>query len=387
MSKLSDDLISLCISEPKPITQIVKATQKNYNTVYAAIRRAAAKGILKTQIIDGLLWVRTTPPIQQLNLKREMQKSNSGAKIDFQNVIPLCGPERLEAIHLTRNRIHVKSIEDKCFELFDNYNERVEDATICLLPNPEHDFLGPPLELPYKTRFNDDSRKVVQLNNYEEAWENATERHRRAIMITLTTDPKIQTSLWEANRKQGANLNRLLSHLSRKFGTRPTYINVNEFQGNGRIHLHLVVFGRSYIMTMKKLSELWAKYGQGEIVHFHKIKKDRHGWAWDGEQPKDAKENTPADYLKKYLKKGLFDNESNFQYWIYNTRFFSHSRKLRPPMPKKHSNHWYVFFGVFYDQAPEYGVHYQEVTEKTIKSLHRGLSPGQSYSDGGLIPT
>ena len=381
MSQITNNIINLCITEPKPISQIVELLQQNYNTVYSTVQRAVKKGLLTTKIMDGLLWVRTVPPKQPFNLIRESQKSNNCAKTDFQNQIPLCGGERFDAIQLTRHRIEVKSIEDECYELFDNYNERVEDATISLLPNPEREFLGPPLELPYKTRFNDESRKVAQLSHYEEAWENATERHRRAIMITLTTDPKIQESLWSANRKQGKNLNKLLSHLGRKFGARPIYINVNEFQKNGRIHLHLVIFGRSYIMQMQQLSNLWQKYGQGQIVHFHKIKKDRTGWIWDGQSPYDAQEKTPADYLKKYLKKALF-NDSNYQYWIYNTRFFSHSRKLRPPGRKKRSRGWYRFFGVFYDSAPEYGKMYQEVTEKTIQCLHKGKKPGASFTDG-----
>lgn len=384
MSQLTSNIITLCIQEPKPINQIVEITQQNYNTVYASIQRAASKSLLTTQKIDGLLWVRTTPPKQPLYLKGGTQNSNNSTKNGFQNIIPLCGPERLEAIHLTRNRIKVQSIADECYDLFDSYNERVSDAVICLLPNPERDFLGPPLELPYKTRFNDDGRKVEQLNNYEEAWENASARHRRAIMITLTTDPKIQNSLWDANRKQGSNLNRLLSNLARRFGGRPTYINVNEFQKNGRLHLHIVIFGQSYIMNMKNLSRLWHKYGQGEIVHFHKLKKDRHGWVWDGKKPKDSKGKAPMDYLKKYLKKGLYNEESNYQYWIYNTRYFSHSRKLRPHHNKRRSLRRYVFFGVFYDEAPEYGAHYEDVVQKTEALQRKGLKIGQSYTDQGI---
>lgn len=383
MSQITNNIINLCITEPKPISQIVKLLQKNYNTVYSTIQRAVKKGLLTTKIIDGFLWVRTVPPKQPLNLLRGTQNSNKPAKIDFQNQIPICGPERYEAIQLTRSRIEMQSIQDSCTDLFDNYNERVSDAIISLLPDPEHDFLGPPLELPYKTRFNDEGRKVEQLKNYERAWDTAAARYRTAIMITLTTDPKIQASLWDANRKQAKNLNRLLSHLSRDYGARPTYINVNEFQPkNGRIHLHLVIFGKSYIMPMRKLSALWDKYGQGSIVHFHKLRKDQDGaWTWDRQKPKDTKGKSPIDYLKKYLKKGLFD-ETNYQFWIYNTRFFTNSRKLLPKKLKKLSRHHYYFFGVFYDLAPEYGKKYQEVIEKTIKSLHKGKKPGGSYTEG-----
>jgi hypothetical protein len=387
VSQLSNDIISLCIAEPKPISQIIRATQKNYNTVYASIQRAAKKGLLHTEIIDGLLWVRTVPPKQQLDLLRESQKSNTTAKTSHQNEIPLCGPERLEAIHLTRSRINIKSIEDECYNLFDTYNERVKDAIICLLPNPEHDFLGPPLELPYKTRFNDEGRKVEELNHYEEAWEEATKRHRRAVMVTLTTDPKIQESLWDGNRKQSGNLNRLLSNLSRKFKGRPTYISVNEFQGNGRIHLHLVIFGRSYIMGKQQLSHLWAKYGQGEIVDFKKLKKDRQGWIWDGEKPQDSNGKNPEDYLKKYLKKGLYNDETSYQYWVYNTRYFTHTRSLREPQHRHRSRGQYVFFGVFYDQLPEYGNHYQETIQKVERLKVRGRKLGETLTDGGLIST
>ena len=385
MSQLTNNIITLCIQEPKPLSQIVKITQQKYNTVYASTQRAVAKGLLTTQIIDGLLWVRTRLPQQPLNLIRGTQKSNKSVKNSFQNEIPLCGPERYEAINMTRSRLEMQTIGEQCYELFETYNERVADATICLLPNPEYDFLGPPLELPYRTRFNDEGRKVEKLKHYEEAWETATERHQRATMVTLTTDPKIQESLWDANRKQGQNLNRLLSHLGRIFGSRPTYININEFQKNGRIHLHLVIFGKPYIMDMKRLSRLWHKYGQGEIVHFHKLKKDRHGWIWDGQDPHDARGKNPIDYLKKYLKKGLYDNETQYQYWIYNTRYFSHSRKLRPPQPKRLSRHCYVFFGVFYDQTPEYGEQYKNIIEKTERLQVRGRKPGETLTDGGLI--
>lgn len=383
MSQTTNNIINLCIKEPKPIGQIVNLLQKNYNTVYSTVQRAVKKGLLTTKKIDGLVWVRTVPPTKQLNLLRGSHSSNKPAKTDFQNDIPACGAERFEAIQLTRSRIEIQSIQHQCINLFDAYNERVEDATISLLPDPEHDFLGPPLELPYRTRFNDEGRKVEQLKNYERAWDQAAARYRTAIMITLTTDPKIQASLWDGNRKQGKNLNRLLSHLARIYGARPTYINVNEFQPkNGRIHLHLVIFGKSFIMPMRKLSALWDKYGQGSIVHFHKLRKDGDGaWTWDRQKPEDTKGKSPIDYLKKYLKKGLFD-ETNYQFWIYNTRFFTNSRHLLPKKIKKLSRHHYYFFGVFYDSLPSYGKLYQEVIEKTIKSLHKGKPPGASYSDG-----
>ena len=382
MSQITNNIINLCITEPKPIGQIVKLLQQNYNTVYSTVQRAAKKGLLSTKIIDGLLWVRTVPPKQPFNLNRLKQSSNNTKNTNFQNEIPLCGPERWEAINLARARIEIGSIEEQCSDLFDDYNERVSDAIISLLPDPEHDFLGPPLELPYKTRFNDQARKVEQLKNYETAWDTATNRFKTAIMVTLTIDPKIQDSLWSGNRKQSKNLNRLLSNLARKYGARPTYLNVNEFQKNGRIHLHLVIFGKSYIMSMKKLSALWMKYQMGSIVHFHKLRKDSDGaWSWDRQKPKDTRGKSPIDYLKKYLKKGLFD-ETNFQYWIYNTRFFTNSKKLLPPKPKKLSRHHYVFFGVFYESMPYYGKLYQEVIEKTVRCMHKGKPPGASYTDG-----
>ena len=99
------------------------------------------------------------------------------------------------------------------------------------------------------------------------------------------------------------------------------------------------------------MRHLWTKYGQGEIFKFISMKNNNGVWEWVKTKPSDAGNKSPADYLKKYLKKALFDEGALYQYWIYNTRFFTYSRDLAPLISYYVSKHLYIFAGTFYDGA------------------------------------
>jgi len=347
-------ILQFCTVYPQPIKSIADAVKLPYQTVYHAIARNTENGIFKTEKIDGLLWARALTTPARIDLIRGMQNSNF-CKNDIKHPLPYrCGNERRTATRLSAHVINIKTIQSECIENFREYLHRINNLKIVMIPNPEKDFLGEALYLDYKTRFNDAGRKVEALKRYEQCWDVASQRHKVGVMITLTTDPKLQTSLWTANKKASGNLNRLLSKITKDKGSRPEYVNVTEYQKNGRIHYHLMIFGHKWIMQKEKLSELWHKYGQGEIVDFLSIKNDGPGWTWTRQKPADADGKSPIDYLKKYLKKGLFDPEKLYQYWIYNQRFFSYSRALCIIISYKISRGWYIFIGtISYEESTE----------------------------------
>lgn len=112
-----------------------------------------------------------------------------------------------------------------------------------------------------------------------------------------------------------------------------TYINVNEFQLNGRLHSHFAIFGLDYLMDIHELSKKWEDYGQGKIVHAYALKKhptNPLSWTWKNpnNRPNDHRNKDPIDYLKVYLLKAQYSTSVN--YWVFNSRYYTNSRNFEP---------------------------------------------------------
>ncbi|MCK9581112.1 MAG: hypothetical protein M0Q92_11805 [Methanoregula sp.] len=200
------------------------------------------------------------------------------------------------------------------------------------------------VKMPCRTRFTDKGRKVHNIKTYDRAWNRANLLYRRGVFVTLTTDPSLHKSLWHANRHLSRAFNRYMSllvsrkkrHVEKRYDIdqeqkgedvkRLKYISAYEFQENGLIHLHAVFFGIRYLASIDQISEDWQMCGQGRIVHAYGIRKEDDIWHWNKESPKDADGKSPVDYLRKYLEKALYVNESFGMYWAVNKRFCSMSR-------------------------------------------------------------
>lgn len=348
-------IVSLTINEARPIAQIARLLQLDYKQLYDFMKTKKAAQLFGFQKIDGLIWVRPGP--QGLNLKQETQISNSPTidqKNTYSRPFGKSGKERIKAIKKTLNTIDIRRVQDSCQDQFYEYLDRCNNAELVFVPNPEKNLFGPPISMSYKTRFNDEGRKVANLKKYESIWDKCSSHYKNAVFLTLTTDPKMQTNLWDANKKISKSFNRFMSFLTRRLGKRPKYLNVYEFQGNGRLHLHIIFFGIRWLISGDKMKELWVKYTQGSVFKFIEMKNNNGVWEWVTEKPSDAGNKTPADYLKKYLKKALFDERALYQYWIYNTRFFTYSRDLAPLTSYYISKKLYVFAGTFYDGVPSW---------------------------------
>jgi hypothetical protein len=109
---------------------------------------------------------------------------------------------------------------------------------------------------------------------------------------------------------------------------RPKYLQVYEFQKNGMIHGHCVIFGSSWLDKFNQIKQDWVRLGQGERIHIYALHKDGKVWKWSKESPRDARNRQPVDYLMKYLGKGVRLSSSHGMYWAINKRFFTNSRAL-----------------------------------------------------------
>lgn len=232
-------------------------------------------------------------------------------------------------------------------QLYQQYLHEIENKTIMFVPRGEGQTPDPSRVkmIPYRTRFNDPGRRRRQLDRYEYAWQAAEEieGYSTGVFLTLTTAPSMHHNLWAANRHCSPAWNRYMSYLQKKFGFRPKYIRVNEFQENGLIHVHCVIFGISpeekELLNILKYESRddWARCGQGRVTKAIPIQIDDQGkWQWTNRRPEDSKpgESVP-DYLKKYLKKSVFNPQDLYMYWAVNTRFFSCSRVFSPQAPPK----------------------------------------------------
>lgn len=338
-------ILTFCRDKPQTIGQLAEDHNIPYQTIYHYVRRNKNKGLFSVKKELGLLWVRALITPDRIDLIEGMQNSNKIQNTELAQLPRKCTNERITAARQTMRRLDIRPVKDRCTTLFKEYVTKTSNKKLVFVPNPEKDFFGETLLLDYVTRFNDKGRKVEELNKFEHCWDTSLSRYKSAVMLTLTFDPKLQESLWQCNKEAPDKFNKLMSYFTRKLGYRPQYINVFEYQKNGRIHFHVLFFGLKWLIDKSVLSQLWHKYGAGEIVDFLTLRNSGNKWIWDRHKPKDANNKDPEEYLKKYLKKGLFDISKLYQYWIYNNRFFTNSRNLNVICKYKVSQGFYVFIG------------------------------------------
>ena len=230
------------------------------------------------------------------------------------------------------------------------------------------------LTIPYLTRFTDLYRQIRNEEIYEAAIQNSAKKYQYGVFLTLTTDAKIwmmpkgeeftrhikDTSKTYHFSAVGKGLNlyaadRNESQAWRKFyeaecyrrGFRIPYIRVVEYQKNGLIHTHILLFGITWDQTWAQFAENWGtKYSQGFMNRAYEIANINGVWTWKQQnmKPDDSKGREPADYLMKYLKKAQNadyltsikektykpgDALSHALYWATNKRFFTISQSLR----------------------------------------------------------
>lgn len=204
------------------------------------------------------------------------------------------------------------------------------------------------LILNYKTRFTDAGRHFEIEKTYQAAVRKSLEQFDKGLFVTLTSDPQIHMrkageeferyvkdpttkttyqfdlegqggSLWTANRNESTAFRKWYEKMCHRFGFRIPYIRVVEFQENGLIHTHLLMFGigynyykqtpkgvKKYSFGWEELARDWGeRYNQGIMNQVYRIENKGGKWDWvsKDEKPADTGDRSPVDYLGKYLKK------------------------------------------------------------------------------------
>ena len=332
-----------------------KTRDRYYRRLYRTLEKLASHGLVDLKKgADSLIWV--APNNRTFNLIREKHFSNFKENKAFPESehnlknsrdqaqedlgTPLSRPrahirpERYRALQVAR-RARTLEEEDlgEIHEEYLGYRNEIDNTVLLFKRKEELGSLdGEVKTRPYETRFNSLPRKIGAEKRYKALWNNAGVMFNRGVFLTLTTDPKRHQNVTEANKAFGPALNRFMTWLRKSVKERGygklSYISANEFQKNGLLHAHIVVFGLPYLDHYKRISYLWSRTGQGEIVYLYSLRKDAKGWYWTKGRPKDAeKGQSCGDYLKKYISKNLQDDGQDL-YWVFAKRFFTSSKTL-----------------------------------------------------------
>jgi len=157
--------------------------------------------------------------------------------------------------------------------------------------------------IPYLTRFNNAGRAGDIQETFETALQTAGNRYNRAVVLTLTTNPKQHDGLDDALENLSDNKARLMQWLSTDYqlGHRPENLTALEFTQSGLPHVHVVLFGIAGGLSQGQVSAKWRDYGQGSVVDVRQAKTPHDGTQWRLHDD-DAGTVTLEQYLGKAIR-------------------------------------------------------------------------------------
>jgi hypothetical protein len=322
-----------------------KERHAHYQAIYRFLTRYPDLVSLKK--IDGFLWAAPTGAIYNLIQDCAKFKPRKSNPLGIPNN---CRPERKQAIEEYKMvKMGTLGMETAARNAFDEYKSIVHTLFTVLTPTGAASVQAPDIIIRYLTRFTSSARLYKIKQTYDMATGNARHRYKRAVFLTLTTDPKRFRSLWEANRHLGTALNQFMSFLQKRKKQRLKYVAAYEFTKKTRLlHVHLIIYGTQWIAGKEEISAVWQRCEQGKIIKVYQIRNDGAGWHWLRQRPQDAHNQTPDDYISKYIRKALYNQDGHSPYWVINKRFFTCSQSLidQEPPTEKHTA-LYHFLGTF----------------------------------------
>ncbi|WP_319507537.1 hypothetical protein [uncultured Methanolobus sp.] len=394
-------MVRLCSEQPYTVGQLGDLLNIPYSTIYNFLGTKKGKFYFNLEKIDGLNFLRSDPNNHylikgQAKLKpHQKEQQEDYKKIDNnwrnhkipdnitwdrkqairkiatingfgQTVVkkddkgkPILNDKGKPVRYFKYFSDYHEHVYDECLEIFQKYIQKIDQLELCF--EPLEGLFGEAIVKPYATRFNSVSKQITLRENYEKAWQGGEQLYKKASFVTLTTDPKQFNNLWEANKHFQENWNKLITYLRKKTGRALPYVCVREFQKNGRVHFHIAIFGIHLTPTKKDspynnpISKIWKRYGQGEITDVKNLILKDGVFQWLHDKPGDCKKDeSPMKYLKKYLIKAQYDEKAQFQYWIFNARFYTYSQCLFETPKKRKTKPIYRYAGTIDREAGKF---------------------------------
>jgi hypothetical protein len=198
------------------------------------------------------------------------------------------------------------------------------------------------------TRFTDKVDAKKSQTRFREALETSGVEYSEASVLTLTIDPKRFGSHKDATGAIREAKGRLLSYLAYQIGESVTQVTISDFQRNGMLHYHIVLFGISRVresdnetgeptISEAQIREYWdEKQDIGSQVAINRAWTRGEEWVLH----RDGKTVSLGYYLGKRVRRlvelaGLDTDSVPGKYWrqalfwVYNIRHVTCSDSLK----------------------------------------------------------
>lgn len=312
---------------------------KHYMRMYRIAKKLADRGdIYFYKGNTGLLWMEVT--VQGLFTCSGKSETKTNVKPPSANgIFPRnAGKERRDALGIPYAcKMLTESGRDDINWLFSEYLTRINDQS-CVLQRK----LDAPagllnyLIIPHSCRFNSRSIAKRNLNNFDRILDHSITRYQSAVHLVLTTDPKKHKSLLHSWKAFSQAWNRFRNRLNKHYRRKHTYITAYEFTKSGLMHAHVIIFGITHLLPVRQISAWWDNAGQGRYVWIYGLMNNGGKWTYKRARPTGARSGDSAgEYLKKYLKKSIWDPGTQAMYWVSNKRYWSTSKAFCPLLKRK----------------------------------------------------
>lgn len=351
---------NFCMEEPKTVSQILSQLKlsgtKALMSLYNYFKTQKAKILFFIENKGGFVWVRTNPlnffdktaRLDNVDKQSSPQTKNPQKTENGKTYKPLTGlnrasPERVQAALImnrlnkfgyynkeTKQFVYTTEAKNEIDSLFKSYCSRVQQEKIILARAPDNDpVFASEIQIPYKTRFTSQQRQQENLNGFRAAFTKASRKHMKGVYLTLTAQPSASKTLWEANKELIQAWGKMDKFLIRHIPERADLICVREFQQNGRLHFHILIFGINWLLHKSVIQYAWVKYGGGHILDIHTVRQDPSGWVWARSCPLEAAGSEPQTYLSRYLEKSMSPLHGSL-YWVMGVRNWTANKRLLP---------------------------------------------------------
>jgi len=324
-----------------------KDFNREYIRLYRLLKRLEKDGFVELFKMDGLIWVKPKDANILDLIKGDLQNSNFAKQKTKSPLIPKrCNKHRKEAIEISLTKQMLDETKrKKITQCFNSYINELKYKKIVLKRFYDAPtFYSKFLVIPYKTRFNDKRYSRKQFKVHNEIFKIASSKYKNAVLLTLTTDPKRFKSVFHGWKNFSKALNRFMSFLRKRLKERPLYSAYYEFTKSGLLHVHIIIFGKAYLLPKNDIVKEWERCKQGTIVDVMALLNSSGRWSsLSSNLASNQNIRNVKGYLGKYLSKSLYDAEQLELYFTSNKRFISYSYRLyRPEAPQRES------LGVFY---------------------------------------